>query len=54
MNMKELNIDKRKTSLFLTEEARRIIDRKVKEWGVSKVGVVELSLRELDKKDSVT
>lgn len=35
------------------QSPKRIIDTKAKELGISKSGVVELSLRELDKKNSV-
>lgn len=53
MKLKEQNTNKKKNSFFLTEQARKIIDAKVEAWGISKSGVVELSLRELDKKNSV-
>lgn len=51
MKINGRNMNKKKNSFFLTEEARKIIDKKVEAWGVSKSGVVELSLRELDKKN---
>ena len=53
MKVEEKNISKVKSSFFLTEDARKIIDDKVKAWGISKSGVVELSLRQIDKKDSL-
>lgn len=53
MKLKQQSTNKKMTSLFLTEDARKIIDKKVEAWGVSKSGVVELSLRGLDKKDSM-
>ena len=53
MKLKNKNTNKRKNSFFLTEDARKIIDKKTKAWGISKSGVVELSLRELEKRDSV-
>ncbi len=54
MKLKEHKVNKTKTSLFLTEDARKIIDKKVEAWGISKSGVVELSLREFDKKNSAS
>ncbi len=51
--IKEYKSKKERKNFFLTGEARRIIDTKVRELGISKSGVVELSLRELDKKNSV-
>ena len=50
MKLKEQIANKRKSSFFLTEDARRIIEKKVEAWGVSKSGVVELALRNLIEK----
>ena len=50
MKSKDQITNKRKSSFFLTEEARRIIEKKVEAWGISKSGVVELALRNLSDK----
>ncbi len=50
MKLEVNKIDKKRSNFFLTEQARVIIDAKVKELGVSKSGVVELALRDLADK----
>ncbi len=53
MTLKGYKSNKERRNFFLTDQARNIIDAKVRELGISKSGVVELSLRELDKKSGV-
>ncbi len=50
MTLKENKANKKRSNFFLTEQARVIIEAKVKELGVSKSGVVELALRDLADK----
>ncbi len=50
MTLKENKANKKRSSFFLTDGARGIIDAKVEELGVSKSGVVELALRDLADK----
>ncbi len=50
MALTENKANKKRSNFFLTEQARGIIDTKVKELGVSKSGVVELALRDLADK----
>lgn len=47
MALKEYKTNKKRSNFFLTDDARRIIDEKVRELGISKSGVVELALRDL-------
>ncbi len=54
MTLVENKANKKRSNFFLTEQARVIIDTKVKELGVSKSGVVELALRDLANKTSAT
>jgi hypothetical protein len=50
MTLEDSKTDKKRSNFFLTEQARVIIEAKVKELGVSKSGVVELALRDLADK----
>ncbi len=50
MALTENKANKKRSNFFLTEQARGIIDTKVKELGVSKSGVLELALRDLADK----
>ncbi len=50
MTIEERKPNKKRSNFFLTEQARVIIEVKVKELGVSKSGVVELALRDLADK----
>ncbi len=54
MTLEENKANKKRSNFFLTDDARGIIDAKVKELGVSKSGVVELALRDLANKTSAT
>ncbi len=54
MTLVENKANKKRSNFFLTDDARGIIDTKVKELGVSKSGVVELALRDLANKTSAT
>ncbi len=50
MKAEEHKANKRRSNFFLTADARRIIDEKVRELGISKSGVVEVALRSLTSK----
>ncbi len=50
MSLIEHKANKKRSNFFLTDEARGIIDAKVKELGISKSGVVEVALRKLNNK----
>ncbi len=50
MALKEYKSNKERRNFFLTDAARRIIDEKVRDLGISRSGVVELALRNLTNK----
>ena len=50
MTLQEYNSNKERRNFFLTNDARKIIEDKVRELGISKSGVVELALRTLTNK----
>ncbi len=53
MKLEEHKAHKKRSNFFLTADARGIIDKKVRELGVSRSGVLELALRDLADRDAV-
>ena len=53
MKTEDYRISKKRCNFLLSEQGRKIVEDKVREWGVNRTSVIELALREIDKKDNV-